>query len=61
MKVIEINNEGKKPIWAMACQTKISDHIYIHIGNKKSDLHDGMKEKIAPQDYGILEINKVEY
>lgn len=60
MKTIEINNEGNKDIWAMACQVKLSGNVFVHIGQKESDLHEGKKEKVETGDYAILEINNVE-
>lgn len=59
-KIIELQNEGNKPIWAMACRTPIGHTIYIHIGQERSDLHAGKAYRVEGGDIAQLSINDVE-
>lgn len=60
-KLIEIENDNKHSVWAMACRVKNDvNKIYIHLANERKDLHDGIAKKVGASEYAILEINEVE-
>lgn len=60
-KIIEVNNEGSKPFFAMACETKIGHTTYIHISENKDDFHSGVVKRVEPGNYAQLPINDVDY
>jgi len=55
LDLIEIRNETKKPILALAYRSKISGKLYIHIGKAH-----GNEAIVKPHYYEIIEVHEVE-
>lgn len=56
---IELRNEGDRSFYAKACRSKLSGHLFIHIGTEPKQVH-GESKKILPHDYEILTVDEVE-
>jgi len=53
---LEVRNETNKPILASACRTKLTQQLYVHIG----EAH-GNEVTVEPHNYAIVEIQPVDY
>lgn len=53
---LEIRNGTDKPILASVCRSKLTNQLYVHIG----EAHGGEVE-VKPHNYAIIEIRQVDY